>query len=271
VPTASDAGGLKTTGVTTPDGTGGPSRLRFIYPFIGAGRIGIADFSGGPTISEGATGVTMDSTAFDNQPSGGLPTRAAISLLGFYPGDDYAARPRVSAGKQYRVRFHVYSTRASNLQAGLRLQAATGNFTYAQKFEISGSTAGGAQAQTILAQTQPGPGTQNPDRRSPVQADGYYNLLMFTPLAPEVRPENPALTLAERFPNWFAFAGQGVNDLGTFYGGATPAGLNRRDIRLFAALLDTLTFSANAVNESGNYTIDEIRVYEADAVDDGNP
>jgi hypothetical protein len=71
-------------------------------------------------------------------------------------------------------------------------------------------------------------------------------------------------------PNWFSFAGQGQNDLGTFYGGATPAGLNRRDIRLFAALLDTLTFSGGAVNEAGNYTVDEIKVYEATAVDDGS-
>ncbi len=269
-PTASDAGGLKTTGVTAPDGTGGPSRLRFIYPFIGAGRIGIADFSGGPDISEGAAGVTMDSAAFNNMPSGGLPTRAGIALLGFYPGDDYAARPRVMPGRQYRVRFHVTGTRASNLQAGLRLQAVTGNFTYSQKFEISGSTAGGAQAQTMLAQTQPGTGCLNPDKKT-TENGGYYDVLVYTPLSPAVRPENPALTVQERVPSWFAFAGRGVNDLGTLYGGATPAGLNRRDLRLFAALLDTLTFSGGAVNEAGNYTIDEIRVYEAEAVDDGTP
>ncbi len=269
-PSASDAGGLKTTGVTTPDGTGGPSRLRFIYPFMGPGRIGFADFSGGPAISEGAAGVTMDSVAFDNQPSGGLPTRAGISLLGFYPGNAYGSRPRVMPGKQYRIRFHVVGTRQSNLQAGLRLQAVAGNFTYSQKVEISGSTSGGSQAQSILAQTQPGSGCQNPEKRA-AESGGYYNLLVYTPLAPEVRPENPVLTLQERMPNWFAFAGQGVNDQGAVYGGATPAGLNRRDLRLFAALLDTLTFSGGAVNEASNYTVDEIQVYEAAAVYDGTP
>ena len=79
-PSASDAGGLRITGVTPVGGGGGPFSLRFSYPFNAAGlsgRISAADFGSGPDLTEGTFGVTLDSTAYDNQPTATYPEAAA--------------------------------------------------------------------------------------------------------------------------------------------------------------------------------------------------
>ncbi len=272
--TASDAGSLKVSGVTPAGGVGGPAILRFTYPFGLTGRIQNADFGTYPDYSQGSFGVTMDSATYNNLPDGsGNATRAGIVLLGFYPGDNLAQRPRVEPGKQYKIRFHVTSTNQSNLQCQMRLQVNIGGGVYAQKLELGGSVTGSTQRQTIAAQAMPGVGTQNPDKYPLEDRGGWYTLLMYTPLSKAVRPD-VAGTLAARMPNWFTFAGPGVNDLATAYGGSpgTPGALNRRDLRLFAALLDTLSFGSNSgILEKGNFTIDRIDVFSADAVDDGSP
>ena len=122
---------MKITGVTPVGGAGGPFSLRFSYPFNAnalSGRISVADFTSGPNLTEGTFGVTLDSTAYDNLPNATYPggSRAGILLVGFYPGDNLAARPRVAEGTQYRVRFTVSGTQQSNLQSQLRLQVNTG-------------------------------------------------------------------------------------------------------------------------------------------------
>ncbi len=273
-PSANDAGSLKVTGVTPAGGVGGPAVLRFTYPFGLPGRIQNADFGTYPDFSEGSFGVTMDSANYDNQPDGfGNATRMGIALLGFYPGDDLAKRPRVEPGKQYKVRFHVTSTNQSNRQCQLRMQVNVGGGVYAQKLEIGGSvTSSSAARQTIAAQALPGIGTRNPDKYALEEQGGWYTLLLYTPLSKAVRPD-AAGTLAERMPNWFTFAGPGVDDLAVSYGGpATPGALNRRDLRLYAVLLDTLSTGFNSgLLEKGNFTIDRIDVLSADAVEDGSP
>lgn len=261
LPSASDAGALRIAGVKPVSDVGGSVHLRFSYPFNEAsGRISMVDFDSGPTMTEGPFGVTLDSTEYDNQPVGNPPmgTRAGILLLGFYPGDDLAARPRVEPGKQYRVRFHVTGTQQSNLQAQLRLQVNTGANTYAQKYELGGPQSGGAQAQQLAKEVLPGIGNSNPS--------GEYDLLMYTPLSLGIRPDAPDIKSA--FPNWMLFAGPGIDDSGAT---AYPAGLNRRDLRIQVVLIDTLSYGPKAILEKGNYTIDRIEVYAQDAVDDGSP
>jgi len=88
-----------------------------------------------------------------------------------------------------------------------------------------------------------------------------------------VRPD-VAGTLAARMPNWFTFAGPGVNDVAAVYGGASgvPGALNRRDLRLFSAVLDTFSYlNDSGVLEKANYTIDRIEVTATGLVDDGDP
>lgn len=271
---ATDAGALK---ITSPVVTGGPSFLRFSYPFSSlSGRIPMVDFASGPTLSETAAGVTLDSTAYDNQPQPGIfvgGSRAGILIANFWPGASLAARPRVEPATQYRVRFHITSNIDSNKQPQMRLQVNTGNGTYAQKFEVGGATAGGDQAKTISRQALPGNGSQNPNKIG-AELGGYYDLMMATPLSLNVRPDT-AGTLEQRMPSWFAFAGQGVNDTGQTYGGGAPtaAELNRRDLRIVAGILDTLTFTGDTqpLAEAGRFTIDSIQVSSSPLVDDGSP
>lgn len=272
---ATDAGALR---ITSPSVVGGPSFLRFSYPFSSlSGRIPIVDFASGPTLSETAAGVTLDSTAYDNQPQAGLfvgGSRAGILYVNFWPGANLAARPRVEPNTQYRVRFHVVSNTDSNKQPQLRMQASAGNSTYVQKYEVGGAMAGGDQAKTISRQALPGVGTQNPDKIG-TENGGFYNLMMVSPLSLNVRPDT-AGTLAQRMPSWFAFAGQGVNDTGQTYGGGanpTTAELNRRDLRLLAMILDTLTFTGDTqpLTEAGRFTIDSIQVSSSPLIDDGTP
>jgi hypothetical protein len=263
-PSASDAGGLKITGVTPVGGAGGPFQQRFSYPFNAnalSGRISVVDFGSGPNLTEGTFGVTLDSTAYDNLPNATYPggSRAGILLVGFYPGDNLAARPRVEEGMQYRVRFTVSGTQQSNQQSQLRLQVNTGSSTYVQKYEVGGSQSGGASARLLASQVLPGVGSSNPS--------GVYDVLMYTPLSLAIRPG--AASIAAGFPNWDLFAGPGVNDAAAT---AYNPGLNRKDLRPQVALLDTLTFTpdATALTEKGNFTITKVEVFEAPVIDDGS-
>jgi len=264
-PSASDAGGLKITGVTPVGGAGGPFSLRYSYPFNAnalSGRISVVDFGSGPNLTEGTFGVTLDSTAYDNLPNATYPggSRAGILLVGFYPGDNLAARPRVAEGTQYRIRFTVSGTQQSNLQSQLRLQVNTGASTYVQKYEVGGAKSGGAEAQTLSGQVLPGVGSSNPS--------GVYDVYMYTPLSLAIRPG--AASIAAAFPNWDIFAGPGVDDSGS---AVYNPGLNRKDLRPQVALLDTLTYTANnvALQEKGNFTITKVEIFEAPAVNDGKP
>ena len=150
-------------------------------------------------------------------------------------------------------------TQQSNLQSQLRLQVSTGASTYVQKVEVGGAKSGGPDAQTLAAQVLPGVGSSNPS--------GVYDVLIYTPLSLAIRPG--AASIAAGFPNWNLFAGQGVNDAAAV---AYNPGLNRKDLRIQAALLDTLTYTPNAtaLQEKGNFTITKVEVFEAWAIDDGS-
>ncbi len=264
----SDAGGLKITGNETP-GYAGILRFSYLQNVLD-GRPGTYDYAAGPVKTEGTFGVTLDSTAFNNEPNatfvGG--SKVGIAIASFSPGAVLTSRPRVAAGKQYRMRYHLSSNISTAVQPQIRLQVATGDNTYAQKFEMGGALAGGAPSRAISQQTMPGIGTQN--------TGGFYDLMIATPLSLAIRPD-VAGTIQQRMPTWFIFAAQGVTDPPGGYTNqpselATTPALNGRDLRPSVGLLDSLTFTGDnqPLGEAGRFTVDSIAISESPLVEDGS-
>ena len=276
-PSGSDAGGLKITG---NDAVGFANLTRFSYlQNVLSGRPGTYDFAAGPTKTEGTFGVTLDSTAFNNEPNGTFVggSKVGIAIASFSPGAVLTSRPRVEAGKQYQLRYHLTSNVSTAVQPQIRLQVATGDNTYAQKFEMGGAIAGGAPSRAISQQTMPGIGTQNPQRNLPETNGGYYELMIATPLSLAIRPDASG-TLQQRMPTWFIFAGQGVTDPVGGYTNqsgelATIPALNGRDLRPSVGLLDSLTFTGDAqpLAEAGRFSVDSIVISSSPLVEDGSP
>lgn len=276
-PSGSDAGGLKITGNDAP---GFASLTRFSYlQNVLDGRPGTYDYNAGPTKAEGTFGVTLDSTAFNNEPNatfvGG--SKVGIAIASFSPGAILTNRPRVEAGKQYQIRYHLSSNISTAVQPQIRLQVATGDNTYAQKFEMGGALAGGAPSRAISQQTMPGIGTQNPQKNGVETNGGYYDLMIATPLSSAIRPDVVG-TLEQRMPTWFIFAGQGVTDPVGGYTNqtgelATVPALNGRDLRPSVGLLDSLTFTGDAqpLGEAGRFSVDSIVTSSSPLVEDGSP
>ena len=243
-PTASDAGNLKSTETDA---------VLYKYSVLtgGVGEFPTADFAVFPQHTENSQGVKFDSSTFNNALGG---NRVGIVMREFGPGADLAQRLRVEPGKQYRVRFHVTSTHASDRQPQLRLRARTVKFSYVQKLEFGGAQAAGIANNTIAAETLPGTGCQNPDKISS-ENGGYYSLLFNSPLHPEIRSDKTG-TIAQRMPNLSAEPGPGANST------------SRRDLRVGADLIDTLTFGPNASLEAGSFLIDKIEIWSHNLVVD---
>ncbi len=253
---ASDAGDLKLVQAS--------ENLLFNYVSppaeAGEGALGTSEFTGPvPTVAEGPGGITLDTA--------GVPLdRIGIASRNINPDrgtNDYAARVRVEPGRQYRVRFHLTSTRQTNQQASIRLRARTVKFAWNQKFELSGAWATDASKtyplnanNTIAQQALPGVGNQNPDRTGN-ENGGWYSLILHTPLSPEVRAEfADGVPLATRMPNLAAQPGPGVN------------AFSRRDIQVGFDLLDSISFGQGAPLEQGNVTLDRIEVRAYNLVPD---
>ncbi|MBX7245129.1 MAG: SBBP repeat-containing protein [Candidatus Sumerlaeaceae bacterium] len=206
-----------------------------------------------PTYSEGNFGFTMDSTLVP-------ANRLAVVTRELNPGSDVTAADylRVEEGKQYKVRWHITSTQASNMNAQFRMRSRTVRFSWGNKFEIGGawSTGGstpGANA-TIAQQLLPGIGCLNPERTA-LEAGGWYTHIFHTPLNPDIRPEIGG-TLTSKMPKIYGDPGPG------------DSGTSRRDLRIACDLLDTLSVGVNAPLEGGNFTVDRIEVFVQDLVDD---
>ncbi len=200
------------------------------------------------TYSESTQGVTFDTT---NVPA----DRIGFVSREFFPGSSQASRVRVEEGAQYKVRFHVTSTQQSANNAWLSISARTGKFAYKQRVDFAGRFATGSSAhQAIATQTLPGIGNRNPDKIG-TENGGWYTLILPSPLNVDIRPEGEG-PLSTRMPVFTAEPGPGSTSV------------SRRDLRVGAELIDTLTFTAQKGQEVGNYTIDRIDVRVYDLVDD---
>ncbi|MCX7626409.1 MAG: M4 family metallopeptidase, partial [Candidatus Sumerlaeaceae bacterium] len=74
-----------------------------------------------PSVTSGPSGITLDSTSFDNQ--GG--TRVGVVQIDFSPDVSTGQRVRIEPNKQYLVRYHVTSTQQSNRNPQMRLRVRT--------------------------------------------------------------------------------------------------------------------------------------------------
>ena len=242
-PTASGPGNL---GVQNPTEL---TAQRFIIP-PGEGAFPIVDgTTQGLTYAEGPFGITMDSSS--------LPTTVTgVIAREFAPDATFSTILRVDESKQYKVRFHVVSTQQSNLNTLLRLRTRTLRFAWAQSYEVGGAFAAGSLTNLLAQQALPGVGCLNPDKVSN-ENGGWYTLLMWTPMDPDIRPEYPAGTpLSVRMPAIVAQPGPGEN---------APS---RRDVRIGADLIDTLSTGLQRNLEKGNFTIDRIELQQYNAIPD---
>jgi hypothetical protein len=235
--TSSDAGDLKVFNTTTD----GPFLRKFVR--IGPGLLGSElplDGSGDPSYSEGAAGVTLDSTAVPSN-------RIAIALREFTEMGANTERVRVSGGCQYRIAWHVVSNTNTNTNPQLRLHARSLKFMWAQKLELGGALAAGQYNNVVAQQALPGVGCMNPDQRIAGETGGWYTMLMHTPISPDIRADQPFLV--QQPPP----------------GSPLPS---IRDIKFAFDLIDTLSGSSTATRESGRFTLDGIHITEYPLIED---
>lgn len=244
-PSASDAGELGQAAAEA-------SLLRYsVTASTTQGQFPTTDFGVFPAYSESAAGVTMDSTAFDNTPSG---LRIGIVLRDFTPGTSRPARVRIMPQMQYAVSYHVTSTQPSNRNCQFRMRARCLRYNWSQKLEIGGAKAAGTNNNIIAEQMLPGLGCLNPDKNG-TENGGWYNLLVHSPLHPDVRADlDGDITL--RMPQILAQPGPGVD------------AASLRDLRIAADLIDTLSFGGMSPLEAGNFTIDRIELRAAPVVEE---
>ncbi len=200
--------------------------------------------------SDPLPGVTLDASQV-------LPSRVGVFMKDFNPGPDVTdpSYVRVEPGKQYKVRYHLVSTRQANQNANIRMRVRSARFAWVTKFELGAAYAAGSVNNSIAQQTLPGVGCLNPDRIN-TEPGGWYSALFTTPLSPEVRPEVPGATLAQRMPLLSAEPGPG------------QPGTSRRDLKVGLDLLDSISVGPNSVLEVGNVTCDRIEVRAYDLVED---
>lgn len=89
--------------------------------------------------------------------------------------------PYIQANKMYRVRYHVTSNTPADNNPQIRLRARTVKFSQTASLLVGGAKACGSVNNTIAAQTQPGPGTQNPAHIDQERQGGYYDLYFESP------------------------------------------------------------------------------------------
>ncbi|MCX7717088.1 MAG: hypothetical protein N2111_01625 [Candidatus Sumerlaeaceae bacterium] len=224
------------------------------FPLPPAGQFGSIDRTSGqiPTVTHsGSVGVTLSSVAM---PSANLGVATAdFSPFGKPAGSvtpaDYAAMLRVEEGKQYSIRWHITSTRNSNVQSQIRLRARSARFNWNHKLEIGGSRASNnATAQLIATQTLPGIGCLNPDKK-PGANGGWYHQIFHPHLNGDIRAD-VAGTLATKMPLQSAVPGPGSTSSDT-----------RRALFIGVDLVDSLSPLSNSPElEAGLFTIDEVQI-----------
>jgi Zn-dependent metalloprotease len=244
-PTATSAGDLDPNkSGTTVD------RYSLVMP-AASGDFPTRDDSVYPNIVAGPAGLTLDSSSFDNQ--GG--SRVGVAQIDFSSDVAAGQHVRIEPNKQYEVRFHVTSTQQSNLNPQLRLRARTVRFAWTQKYEVGGAWAiATPEHSTLAAQALPGIGCMNPDKIG-TEAGGWYTLLVHSPLNLDIRPDMSG-PLSSRMPNLSSQPGPGAS------------GTSLRDLKVGFDMIDTMSSSANASLEAGNFTLDRIEVFSFDQIAD---
>lgn len=198
-----------------------------------------------------SSGVTFDTLAMNPDWVGVAQHYLHETRGGVLP---LSSVPRVQPGKLYKMRFHVTGQQVTNMQCPIWLYAHTLAFGYGVKLEMGGAYCVNSPTDptNIMAWAiMPGINTQ--------VTNGWYDLLMNTPMDPEIRAEfTGGESLSQRMPLISAEPGPGANldskcNLGT---------------GIF--VLDTLNAAVpNAyANEAGNFTVDQVEVYEFDQVPD---
>jgi hypothetical protein len=202
-----------------------------------------------PTITKGASGVTIDSTSSQFGIDGSGNKRiGVVQLTVDANGGTPAAPVQFAEGKLYQVRYHITSTRNSNAQAQMRLYLRFGAFLYNLLYEVGGARAlPGAQARALAWQHLPGVGNQNPDKEVPGENGCWYTLLLSSPLNGEIRPD-VAGPITTKMPN--------LTDP------TLPAA--RKNLKVGFGGIDTNSFGSDQNDEGLLYTVDKIRVYVAD-------
>lgn len=205
-----------------------------------------------PTVTISNAGVTLETLSVPSDRFG------AAALDVFNDKSDQSnrlTRARVEPGKLYKIRFHATSTKASNTQPVIRFRARTIKFQYSASLEIGGSQAASVANNTLAAQALPGIGNQIPaiDRINPAENGGWYNVLMVTPMNPDIQAYQP---------NLYAQDGPGVNT------GGPSNKKSRRDIQFGIDLIDTFTPLPTSALESGQMTVDRVDIEKYDQVTD---
>jgi hypothetical protein len=217
-----------------------------------------------PTITQGAYGVTMDSSLVGTAVIGN-PVRA------FNPPQDYNDIPsleRVVEGRQWTVRWHMTSTKASNRQSHIRMQARAIGFAWSHQFEMGGAwigngdpgiTSTGAANNAIAQETVPGASCLNPDKNIGDTNGGWYTQILHTPMSQDIRPDVAGTTIEEKMPLISALPGPGSPTY--------AAGVDRA-WRFGSDILDTLSAGALSGLEEGNVTIDALELRSFPLVED---
>jgi hypothetical protein len=171
-------------------------------------------------------------------------TDIAIASVEIDPGSDNTQRVRIEQGKQYRLRWHVASTRPTNLQSQIRMRTRTLRYAWSHKLEIGGAwPTNGVAGQNIAQQALPGVGTQNPDKMGteiPGTFDGgWYTTYFQSPLVIPATQPGPGSSLP-----------------------------SLRDLKCALDLIDTLSNGPGAAFEGGLFALDRIEVGEFPAIPD---
>nr|ACS83715.1 cell wall/surface repeat protein [uncultured bacterium AOCefta2] len=198
-----------------------------------------------PTVSISEAGVTLETLS--------VPTdRFSAAALDVFnkPSEliaNHYLRARVEPGKQYKFRFHATATKNTNTQSTMRFRARTIKFQYTNALEIGGSHGASVANNTLAQQALPGVGNQIPavDRISPGENGGWYNVIMVTPMNPDIQADQPTL---------YAQDPPGVD---------TQPGNNsksRRDLQFGFDVIDTFTTGAGFELEAGQMTVDRVDI-----------
>jgi uncharacterized repeat protein (TIGR01451 family) len=205
--------------------------------------------------TESPAGVTLDTLAVPAD-------RIGFIERSFYAGDPdgspgYTNRIRIAENQQYKIRWHVTSTRATSDQAWLWLSQRSVKFGYTQFLQLAGGHgSNGAANLALIHQSVPGVGCENPDKDGS-ENGGWYTVLMNTPMSRDIRPEfAPGVALSVRMPQITGLPGPGENSA------------SNRDVKLAASIYDSTSAGTGAANEAGLFTIDRIEVSSFPQVQD---
>lgn len=220
-------------------------------PALGEGAPPIAVYTTGPNrplLTTSAAGTTYNSSPVPTNQVGIIEHYFSPNRFGALPWSD---GPRVQENKMYKISFHVTSTQGTNRQCPFWLYTRSIGYSWIQKTEFGGSwavTDPSDATNLIIRQAQPGVGS--------TVTNGWYKVLMTTPMAPDIRSDSPTTaSLRDRMPQICAQPGPGAN------------AFSWRELCCGAMLLDTLNYNWAADKyEVGDFTIDRVEVREYDAI-----